>query len=50
MRFKVSMVGAAVLSLAHASMLLVAILETLNRYVPGWSVPTFMPDLLRLFG
>ncbi|SFL77116.1 hypothetical protein SAMN05421830_10663 [Desulfomicrobium norvegicum] len=49
MRFKVSMVGAAVLSLAHASMLLVAILETLNRYVPGWSVPTFMPDLLRLF-
>lgn len=48
MRLKVSMVVAAVLSLTHASLLLVAILETLNRYVPGWSVPTFMPELLRL--
>jgi len=48
MRLKVSMVATAILSLAHASLVLVAILETLNRYVPGWSVPTFMPDLLRL--
>ncbi len=49
MRLKLSMIGAAVLSLTHASLLLVAIIETLNRYVPGWSVPTFMPDLLQLF-
>ncbi len=49
MRLKVSMVGAAIFSLVHASLLLVAILETLNRYVPGWSIPTFMPDLLLLF-
>lgn len=48
MRLKVSMTAAAFLSLAHGSLVLVAILETLNRYVPGWSVPTFMPDLLRL--
>lgn len=49
MRLKVSMAATAILSLAHGSLLLVAILETLNRYVPGWTVPTFMPGLLRLF-
>lgn len=47
MRLKVSMVATAVLSLAHASLLMVAILETFNRYL-GWSVPTFMQDLLRM--
>lgn len=47
MRLKLSMVGVAAFSLLHASLLLVAILETFNRYL-GWSVPTFMPDLLRL--
>jgi hypothetical protein len=47
MRLKLSMVGMAALSLVHASLLLVAILETFNRYL-GWSVPTFMPELLRL--
>jgi hypothetical protein len=49
MRLKLSMIGVAIFSLTHASLLLVAILETLNRYVPDWSVPTFMPDLLLLF-
>jgi hypothetical protein len=47
MRLKVSMVGVAALSLVHASLLLVAVLETFNRYL-GWTVPTFMPELLRL--
>lgn len=49
MRLKLSMAAVAALSLAHGSLLMVAILETLNRYVPGWSVPTFMPDLVGLF-
>lgn len=49
MRLKLSMIGVAVFSLAHAGLLVIAILETLNRYVPGWAVPTFMPDLLGLF-
>ena len=49
MRQKISMIAIAILSMAHATLLLVAILETLNRYVPGWSVPTFMPGLLRLY-
>ena len=49
MRLKLSMAAIAIFSLAHGSLMLVAILETLNRYVPGWSVPTFMPDLLLLF-
>jgi hypothetical protein len=49
MRLKVSMIGTAFFSLVHASLLVVTILETWNRYLPGWSVPTFMPDLLHLF-
>jgi hypothetical protein len=48
MRLKGSMLAIAALSVLQASMLVVAILETLNRYVPGWTVPTFMPELLRL--
>ena len=48
MRLKGSMLAIAALSVLQASMLVVAILETLNRYVPGWAVPTFMPELLRL--
>ena len=48
MRLKGSMLAVALFSLLHASLMGVAILETLNRYVPGWSVPTFMPQLLRL--
>jgi len=48
MRLKGSMFSIAMLSLLHASLLMVAIFETLNRYVAGWSVPTFMPQLLRL--
>lgn len=48
MRHKGSMLAVALLSMLHAGLMAVAILETLNRYVPGWSVPTFMPQLLRL--
>lgn len=48
MRLKGSMLGIALFSLLHSGLMAVAILETLNRYVPGWSVPTFMPQLLRL--
>ena len=48
MRLKGSMLAIAALSLLQASMLVVAILDTRNRYVPGWAVPTFMPELLRL--
>jgi len=50
MRLKVSMIGILVCTLAHAGLLVVAALETLNHYVPGWAVPTFMPELLRLIG
>lgn len=49
MRLKGSMLAIATLSLAHASLFAVAVLETLNRYVPGWSVPTFMPEVLHYF-
>jgi hypothetical protein len=49
MRLKGSMLAIAFLTLAHASLFTVAVLETLNRYVPGWSVPTFMPEVLALF-
>ncbi len=49
MRLKGSMLAIALLSLAHASLFAVAVLETLNRYVPGWSVTTFMPEVLQLF-
>lgn len=47
MRLKGCMLAIAALSLIHASLTVVAVLETLNRYVPGWSVPTFMPEVLR---
>lgn len=49
MRLKGSMLAIALLTLAHASLFVVAVLETLNRYVPGWSVPTFMPEVLGFF-
>ena len=48
MRLKGCMLAVALFSLLHAGLAVVAILETLNRYVPGWSVPTFMPQALRL--
>ena len=48
MRLKGSMLGIALFSLLHSGLMAVAILETLNRYVPGWSIPTFMPQVLRL--
>ena len=48
MRLKVSMLLITILTMLHAGLFTVAILETLNRYVPGWSVPTFMPQVLRL--
>jgi hypothetical protein len=48
MRHKGSMLAVTLFSMLHAGLMAVAILETLNRYVPGWSVPTFMPQLLRL--
>ena len=48
MRLKGSMLLIALCTMLHAGLLVVAILETLNRYVPGWNVPTFMPTLLRM--
>lgn len=48
MRLKVSMIGLAVLTMLHAGLAGVAIAETLNHYVEGWAVPTFMPLLLRM--
>jgi hypothetical protein len=38
----------AALTVLHSVLTSVAILETLNHYVPGWSVPTFMPLALRM--
>jgi hypothetical protein len=48
MRLKVSMLLIAALTVLHSVLTSVAILETLNHYVPGWSVPTFMPLALRM--
>lgn len=48
MRLKGTMLGVVFFSYLASGLLLVAILETLNRYVPGWSIPTFMPEVLRL--
>ena len=48
MRLKGSMLLVAILSILHGLLTVVAILETLNRYVEGWSIPTFMPHLLRM--
>lgn len=49
LRLKGSMCGVAVLSGLFGLLLVAAILETLNHYVAGWAVPTFMPHLLALF-
>lgn len=48
MRMKGSMLGILAVLYLHCGLLLAAILETLNRYVPGWSVPTFMPEIAKL--
>jgi hypothetical protein len=48
MRLKGAMILVAFLSLLHALLTVTAITETLNRYVEGWSVPTFMPLVLRM--
>ena len=48
MRLKGTMIGIFFFSYFSSGLILVAILETFNRYVPGWSIPTFMPEVLRL--
>lgn len=48
MRLKGCMIVIALATMLHAGLLAVAIIETLNRYVPGWDVPTFMPRVLHL--
>lgn len=48
MRLKGSMLVIALATMLHAGLLAVAVIETLNRYVPGWDVPTFMPRVLQL--
>jgi len=50
MRLKGSMAGIIALCYLHCALLVAAICETLTRYVPGWSLPTFVPDLLQLVG
>lgn len=48
MRMKVGMLTIAVLDYLHVGLFLLAVCETLTRYVPGWSLPTFVPALLHL--
>jgi hypothetical protein len=48
MRLKGCMLVIALATMLHAGLLAVAVIETLNRYVPGWDVPTFMPRVLQL--
>lgn len=47
MRLKGSMIGIILLSYLQTMLLTGAIFETLSHYVPGWSLPTFIPTLLR---
>lgn len=48
MRLKGLMILGLLFSYVQIGLLAVTILETLNRYVPGWSIPTFMPEVLLL--
>lgn len=48
MRLKGCMLAVCAFLFLHCGLMLAAVTETLNRYAPGWDVPTFMPWLLRL--
>ena len=48
MRLKGCMLAICVFLFLHCGLMLAAVIEALNRYAPGWDVPTFMPWLLRL--
>lgn len=47
MRLKGCMLAICLFLFLHCGLILTAIIETLNRYVPGWDIPTFMPEVLR---
>ncbi|MDY0274477.1 MAG: hypothetical protein RBR42_03445 [Desulfomicrobium sp.] len=47
MRFKGLMFLGVVFSYLHIGFLVIAILETLNRYVPGWDIATFSQLLVQ---
>lgn len=49
MRMKVAMLGVVLANYLHVGFFLLAVCETLTHYAPGWSLPTFVPELLRLF-
>lgn len=48
MRMKASILALVMLSYLQSGFLLLALCETLTRYLPGWSVPTFVPAVLDL--
>lgn len=49
MRLKGCMLALVGCSLTQIFCLFLALCETVTRYVPGWSLPTFVPDLLALW-
>lgn len=48
MRMKIAMLATVLLDYLHIAFLVLALCETLTHYVPGWSLPTFVPTVLRL--
>ena len=47
MRLKGCMLGICLFLYLHCGLILTAVIEALNRYVSGWNIPTFMPEVLR---
>lgn len=48
MRLKGSMAAVLFLTYGQTLTLIVAVWETMSHYLPGWSLPTCMPALLKL--